>query len=876
MAFGVDPTTPYMFTGGDIEANFFSQLLGGGPTATMLVQQALPYINNFLGLTTNPTARSAFMDLPLMSNMTPYGIYREQLNNQISRVASDALLRQSYAAKRQWIENINRTTMSFASWQQTKNGKLYAGMSPAEQELAYNNYITTKTLGDSDNFLYTLGYNLLDPDGLVAASTYLQQAGANQVRFGSQRGSRTAMLQARAIGNMFTDETTGKFTFKRSDYGFMSIGDAAAIAAALTKERDFFDSAGSGPITADKMKQAVTDLQTAVQSYTKALGPLKDVFGSDIPAMIRSIEDLSGKRMTTLQPDQISTLVSRVMANTIVGGYNIGQLVNARTQMTSAIRQMNVPFYNELGAASQAMTSLNMTATGMTPAMMTDARYQRNVADWVLRTSNSAGAGYINAAAAIWLDRNTGKTLDQFEEAYRTMRGQYGATDALMRMTGTANLYMLNVAGMQSGNYQRVIEADAGGRLSRWESLEALIDKGRNMSNDRTAFDEAIALAKTQSKLLSSSKAIDDAIKNKTVSERVAKQLRFIQAGMGMGITGEQLATGLTAYAEDEQKRKDAALAEQRLAAAQALKDVWIPENVLDVANEFIKGTPLEEIFEAGTRIAVSDPEMRRYLTSVGSAAKDMLYSNPLYKYMSEEQRKDYVSKNLTYGYLNGITNKEYQNALTRYEQATSENDKSRFALQMQIASNVDTQRLEDFLKENKEGWGLDINDGIYATWREAMLQSNGDTEVAGAEVEDYINYINIRNLMKSQGIDTESGLGLEFLEKLNTARRGTMKLVGEGDAYTGVEIENAYLPIEETLKLIDETFKPGSALADKMHSIARQGYGKDTSQEGKIEELVGEITKLMKNISTLTNKLDSVITEKGLKADVSFGGVHF
>ena len=60
------------------------------------------------------------------------------------------------------------------------------------------------------------------------------------------------------------------------------------------------------------------------------------------------------------------------------------------------------------------------------------------------------------------------------------------------------------------------------------------------------------------------------------------------------------------------------------------------------------------------------------------------------------------------------------------------------------------------------------------------------------------------------------------------------------------------------------------------MHSIARQGYGKDTSQEGKIEELVGEITKLMKNISTLTNKLDSVITEKGLKADVSFGGVHF
>lgn len=851
--FGIDSSSPYNFTGGDLEQKLLSSIFGNDPAVSMLVGMALPHINKFLGLTSSSSNRSALLDMTLMSNMTPYGVYRDTLNNTANRLAGNALSNQSKAARRRWLENFNRTTMSFESWQDTASGKAAADLSPEQQQQAYNNYIANETAGQMNNFLWTTGYNLLDPDGINAANTYLQQAGANQIRFGAMRGTRTAMLQARAIGNMFMRD--GKFDFQKEDYGFMNVGEASAIAAALTKDIDFFKGYGTGSLSKEQMQNAAEDLRKRVQDLTQAMGPLKDVFGSDIPAMIKAVEDISGKRLSSLDPSRVGTLVERVMANTVVGGYNIGQLVGMKQQVSGAISQMAVPFTNELGAFAQASTILNMTETGLTPAFMSDARYRQNAADWVLRTSNSSGAGYLNAAAAVWLDQNEGKTIEDFMAAYNTARDTMGATGAMMSLTGAENMAELSRMGMQSARFQEVTESDVGGQLARGESIRKLRRRAWLKSDNREAFDRGMDAIMENPELLSS----PDALENSDLDEDAKKQIRWIRAGAGMGKQGEAFVTSITANAEAKSKAADAKRQQTLMKAANSLKEAWIPENMTEIVNGLLAGKDLGQIFEANATIAAVDPEMQTYLKSVAGASADyhamQMYGVTDRKSLSDEQKAEVekkVQEDLSYGFMNGLSNQMYQDALTGYEEATTQEEKLEYSKRMAIASEVDEERLADFVGEKGEGWGKGT-ESLTAIWDKALKVEGNTKAEAANEVTDFITYKNIEKTMQEQGIDLAQGWGKYFLKNLEEARTATKD--GK-DTYMGIDDAKAAIT-----KLGLEEDSPQ---AEQLKNIVNQAYGKDSSVESKIEDLVGTVTNLLGKITGLSEKLDKVITKDG------------
>jgi len=866
MVLGIDTSEPFNLTGQDLEQRLLGALFGNDPAIMPLINSALPFINNFLGLTSNAGHRSALLDMTLMSNMTPYGIYRSNMNNAANRLAGTALTRQTNAARRQWLENLDRTKMSFESWQQTESGQVYVNASQEEQQRAYDNYIKNEALGQMNNPLWMMAYSQLDPDGINAANQYLQQAGANQIRFGALKGTRTALLQARAIGNLFMEN--GKFTYNKEDYGFMNVGEASAIAAALTKDKDYFQSINNEPMTADKMEAAANKLKERVQAFTKAMGPLKDVFGSDIPAMIQAVEDLSGKRLASLDPTRISNIVENVMANTTVGGYNIGQLVGMQQQVTGALGRMQVPFTNELGALSQASTILNATETGLTPAFMSDMRYRQNTANWVLRTSNSSGAGYLNAAAAIWLDNNKGKTLADFEEAYRQARevDKMSATDALMRLGGVNSLYELTNKGMQSANFQYATESDIGGRIARGENLNQLIRRGWLKSDNRDAFLRGIEAVKKNAELLSSTEALE----NSDLDEETKKQIRWMRAGMGMGKTGEAFVTAMTAYAEDERKRPMVERQAQMQRAANALKDIWVPERMMELVNGILSGKDLGQIFTSSEELKAIDPEYQEYIKSAGRASADY-YASTMFGKKSwdelsadqKEKAKANIQKDLTYAHMNGLSNQMYQDALTGYEKATTQEEKIEYATRMAIASSVNETQLTDFVGTDGSGWGTG-DEALTAVWKGALSNKKNTKEEAANEVTDYMNYKSIEKAMQDQGLDITEGKTQQFLAKLEEART-------EKDKETG---KDTFMNIDKAKSALESVgFAENSADADKLLNIINQIYGKDSSTESIMEDLVGSIESLVGKITGLTDNLNSAAEEyksKGLRINLN------
>ena len=857
MAFGMDPNTPYNITGASLEQTIIRQLFGNGPLAGMIAQFGTPYINRMLGLE-GPGYRNVLMDTTLFTNMTPYGAYRDNLNNQINRIANTALTRQNNEAKRNWLQNINRAKLSFDSWRQSEAGK---GYSDAQAREAYAAYIANAAAGDMTNPLWGLAYNGFDPEGLNAANTYLQQAAANQIRFGTNKGSRTAMLQGRAIGNLFLNEE-GKFSFEKADYGYMNAGEASAVAAALTKDKDFFKGVD---LKSGDMKKAADDLKKAVKDYTNALAPLKDVFGSDIPAMIKTVEEMSGKRLAHINPALLQNTVAQAMANAAIGGYDVTAIAGLSGQLRNNMMSMNVPFTNEMAAERQAMTILNTVVNGYAPAFMSDARYRKNVEQMVQRTSNSSGAGYLNAAAAVWLDQNQGKTMDDFKAAYDSMRNRYTATESLMQLTGTSSLYQLEAMGRQSKNFEAVVKADLGGGVARSENLANLLAAGWRKSTNREAFSSAIAKARENPELLLDADALDKAT---NLTEEEKAQLRDVKAGMGMGAVGEAMLTGLTQ--EAELKRKQPAVDRQiKLRASMTALQEWMPSGLGEFVNDILKGKNLDQLIQGDQRLKMQDEETQKTLNTVIEATRLEGVARGLVdekgQIIKREEYKDLLTNNLKYGLMTAETNQIYMDELLAYEDAaaaykngdlTAEGAMQDHALRMAVAQNVDESRLSEAIGKDGSGWS-----GVQTAWSNALkfasqnkMTREESESFASQEVQDYLNYKDIMSVIDNSKIISE-----KHKEAVDKALRYTA--AGEWSQ-------------DQALKDLE-----GAGLSKQELEIAKsavnQVFNKETSSESRIEDLMGKIGDLLSKVGDLTGKLDKVITVDGEKASLNMNVNH-
>ena len=853
MAFGIDPNTPYNITGASLEQIIIQQMFGNGPLASMIAQFGTPYINRMLGLE-GPGYRNVFLDTTLLTNMTPFGSYQDNLNNQINRIANTALTRQNNAARRNWLQNIQKTKMSFDSWRQTEAAK---GYTDEQAQEAYDAYIANAAAGDMSNPLWGMAYNAIDPEGLNAANQYLQQAAANQIRFGANKGSRTAMLQGRAIGNLFLNDK-GEFTYDKAKYGYMTAGESSAVAAALTKDKDFFRGVD---LKSGDMKKAAEDLQKAVQDYTNAMAPLKDVFGSDIPEMIRTVEGLTGKRLANINPEQLKDTVSRVMASAAVGGYDVRAVTGLSGQLRNNMMGMNVPFTNELSAERQAMTILNTVVNGYAPAFMSDDRYRRNIEQWVQRTSNSTGSSYLNAAAAVWLDQNSGKTLEDFKTAYDTMRTQYGATEAMMQMTGAGSLYQLETMGRQSANFERVTKADLGGEVARTENLNDLIAAGWRKSTNREAYSSAIAKIRENPELWTDSAVLEAS--NLTAEEKA--QIRDLKAGMGMGRAGEALASGLTFEAEN--KRNQPMIARQmKLRDAMTALNEWLPsEGFGSFVNDILNGKNIDQLIQRDARLKIQEEETQKTLKTVISATRTEAMARGLLdrngNIVDEKAYNDLLTTNLKHGLLNASTNQVYMDELLAYEDADQSTEEGRaaaasHAYRMDIARNVDESRLKEAIGADGSGWGR-----VQEVWRTALdfadskdLTREESEAYATQEVQDYMNYKDIIGIIDKSKIITDA-------HKETIGNILSYASTGEWSMDKAKEdLAKAGLSQQEL---------------DIANAAVNQVFNKEVSSESRIEDLFGKIGELLSKVGDLTGKLDKVITVDGDKAALNMNINH-
>ena len=868
MDLGINTSAPQTIAMDALEQNILNDVFGNtalGPLMPMLT----PYLNRMAGLQ-GPGWRNPIMDSVIFSNMTPYGTYQSQLQNRFNRVANTALNRASNAARQKWVENIGRTMMSFDSWKNTETGKNYASIAEDDDELRryYDDYISNEALG-RDGFLWQTGYNMLDPEGFEASRTYLAQAGANLIRNGAIAGRRTAYMQARAVGNMFLDDK-GEYNFKASDYGFMNVGEASAVAAELTKDTDLFSDAGYNP---EKLKKATDALRTKVQEYTKALGPLKDIFGSDVPKMIEALQGLSGQRLSQMDPAKVASLTANVVAGHMVGGYSINEAMAQAGRMRQYIDGMNVPFINAMGAASQGLTYLNATSTGLAPAAMTEQRYLKNVEDMVVRTSNSQGAEYVNLAYAAWRarDENKDKDFNAFQKEYDALRKDMSTDAVIMRLGGTTDYYQLRNLGYKSKYFSEAIETDVGGRIARNEQLNTLISNGylQATSDERDDYLAAVSAVQGDIRLLTDNKYLEE----QGLSKGVTEQIQMIR----QGFYGESLLTGLHANAE---LRRKAPIMEKQIRLRESLEKVKeaMPTGIKDIINNFISGEDsLEETLYKSDLYAMADPETQEMMRDVAMATSEQLDDLGI---TDDKERQDFAEKFLTYGFQYGYEDEGFTSELMRYSDSQktmreltqdgkikklelspedakkyedAENAATMASKGMYMARFVDQAKLTAFIGMG-EGAKDRRADAINVFW-EAMSDKRGlSDEEAGYEVEDYMTVADIGDKL------TERKFGVKH-EALDKKFRSRLAAAAKERGSLGKD--QVFSIIEDLQKDTEfKNLKP--EVFYNLKSIANMSFQRESDTSEKPNDQYGLISDAIKKMGELSTDMRKILDMAG------------
>lgn len=624
-----------------------------------------------------PQLQDKLMTTPFLYQGTATGLYERSLANSISMAAFRTMRPAMFREREDFFMGVNKLLRPYSE-------------ADYSSRAAYDAIMRSDAKGMANNPLWMMLYQTLDPTGTAAGFQALNQAGSNLIRNAYAGGNRQAFGLANVASRMFTD-SQGHFKFDRRDFGSMGFDEVAQLTAALTRNM-YLDPNAAAP---ENITKASEDLSKKVQEYAKALAPLKDVFGKDVPAMIKSIEELTDQSLGNMDPTLLRNRVNSAMSGVLTGSYSLGELVDTTKEIYGALGQMNVPSINDFSAEEQAATILGITNSGYAPATMKNARFRRAVQQNVLRTSNSRGAEYANYAYAAWKEKEENKnaTVDQFFEQLNALTSgpnAISAQSAFLQMTGASDLYTLKYLGSGSSYYMDAVQRDIGGRVARQSELNRARDNYINNGvGDRATRATAWEMINQNGDLLTMS---DQQLRSMDMADDIRAEIfRFRNWSGGVYEPARVQMAAKHANARAEERRGRIRSYQEML---NTLED-WEPtvQDPKEFAKRFFgldgrKAESLKQLFGKG--LAPLSPEDQKYLedslrmynTASGS---DIVRTNKDY---TEFIRKMTTSDNATFAHYRELYNK-----------TTNDEDRLAYSQMAMLSTVYDTDTLDRYFK---------------------------------------------------------------------------------------------------------------------------------------------------------------------------------
>lgn len=629
------------------------------------------------------------MDVPLTTGgLSSRGVANSYLMTQARQLAPQGFEQAQRSAEFQFWKNIAGLQKSEAQW--LKDNNLEAN---AKNRRRYDDYLANEALG-YQNGPASMFYKMLDPYEMGQASQYMSMATGNLYTRQLLQGDRRRPAAAvRFMSELFRGPN-GEFAFDRKDYGGMGIGEVSALTAALTKELDPLGNARSG----EELKKAAGDFSDKIKEYARALAPLKDVFGQDIPSMLRTVEELSGQSIAATGADRAREIARQVSTGVIYGNYTIGDVRGVNQRI---VQQMDKMGMSDMAMAQSALLSVDILDAGTAnlPKYMRKDRMLQKAYDRVASSAGSTGAEYLDRAYAMWAQRSDvqDKSIDAFREQFRGVAPDQILNRA-MELAGARTLVDLD-NGMRYDDYAVAKENRLGGSLAVQAAtserigigLQALENRYRNESGGAAVAD-AIAELRTLADDPSVNILDKDSVKARLGgrwSDAYSQAINLIHASSNDKRAGNaQFIAGEYAVNRNLALARQRAIREQQRSRLLDELNGGAAADTKGVINDLIKGGfNVAAVKERLTKMGITDKETIADLTAIGQMTG------------SEEEKRDLLRYALT---AEGMGSQAFNNALTALRGAKGDDARKTAATDLRIARLIGDRTLSAYKGDMK------------------------------------------------------------------------------------------------------------------------------------------------------------------------------
>lgn len=271
----------------------------------------------------------------------------------------------------------------------------------------------------ASNYVVNTLYHMADPLQMQPAMATAARTVGMGMRIHSD-DMMTDFAYGQRLTSMFSDTKNGLLVNAAKnprDFGGFSVKAVADIAAEMLPSNNFVG--GSGSNLAEQTKKMVDK----VREVSKALVPLRDMFGEDIPRMMQMLESMAGRNISG-NPDQIKALTYRLSSTLQATGATAAQYA----AVMPVFNQGTVDPFNQsravLGAGRLGMDYLAATANISVPGI-TSNELQTTAASHLTGTARSAAVTTYQKAVASLVLQGKAKTV---AEADAMMKKNLGGT----------------------------------------------------------------------------------------------------------------------------------------------------------------------------------------------------------------------------------------------------------------------------------------------------------------------------------------------------------------------------------------------------------------------------------------------------------------
>lgn len=407
---------PYSHTVETAAASGLGQLLEalGLGDLSALSPQLLRFVKGF--------APSVPWSAALGTNMTGYGMAMSQLRGSLStagQAVGDAYLRSDM---RQTLAQLVRALNSFEDWAKRNSGR-YAGITDetartAAMRRGYESYIELSAEGlASKPFMSTIYAALAPRLGLGdpgAASADMATLTRNLARGRFAEDPRLATVASAAVarglfgGDVTTDSTgygmsVAPKEFSAAEWHGFSRDAIASLAAQRTRGADILS--GLQLDSGQGLANGVMRLRDMMKSTAEALAPLRDVFGTDIPKMVRTIEGITGQSFASVSTSRLAAL-SESISNASLNGVNISDIAEQTARSAKLVAGIDRP-YTALYSSMESigLSAASMLGTGTEPVGVASSQWRSAAAHRAVSLNASSGMEYARLAYSVWRER---------------------------------------------------------------------------------------------------------------------------------------------------------------------------------------------------------------------------------------------------------------------------------------------------------------------------------------------------------------------------------------------------------------------------------------------------------------------------------------